>query len=241
METILTIPKNRIAPSLAFAGLSSLACASSSQNTLSNLLETASHSTGSNAAWLESALPEFSPTQAEDIYILTLQRLKSISAKAQDVTMTRSDRDSVLEVKDMFSLTATQLAQAIGASRTALYQWIEESKTMRPKYREQLQILRYLSDQWSEKIGIPIARCPWINGAQRARLVEMLTAKPTGNLADTQELLEELASLKPGIKKGHRSIVEIAKQKNWKELPEHVRQAQWNSRRPSARITPDPS
>lgn len=241
MEKILTIPKTRIVPSLAVAGLGTLACASSSQDMLASLLENGARSTGSNVTWLESALPDFSPTRGEDLYILTIQRLKSLTAKAQDATIARTDRDSLLEIKDVLSLTGNQLASAMGASRTALYQWIEESKTMRPKYRAQLQKLYSLSAKWSEKVGAPIARNPWISGAQRAQLVELLTSKTESSLVESQQYLEQLALLKPKVKSGHRSILEIVKGKGWKQLPEDVRQAQWDSRRPSARITSDPS
>lgn len=239
METTLTIPKNRIVPSLAIASLGSLACASSSQDMLASLLENEVHSTGSNVTWLQSALPDFSPTRGVDLYVLTIQRLKTLTARAQDAAIARSDRDSLLEIKDALSLTGIQLAQAMGVSRTALYQWIEESKTMRPKYRAQLQRLRSLSDLWTEEVGIPIARSPWIGGAQRARLVEILTSGT--NLDEARGFLGQLAALKPQVKSGHRSILEIVQQKNWKQLPEHVRHAQWDSRRPSARINSDPS
>jgi hypothetical protein len=241
METTLTIPKNRIVPSLAVAGLGSLACASSPQDMLASLLENGSRSTGSNVTWLESALPDFSPEHGQDLYVLTIQRLKSLNTKAQDAVIARSDRDSLLEIKDVLSLTGAQLATALGASRTALYHWIEESKAMRPKYRAKLQNLRRLSDQWSEKVGTPLARSPWVCGAQRAQLVEMLTSKSESSLVEAQRFLEQLALLKPGLKTGHRSILEIVKENDWKKLPEHVREAQWNSRRPSARITSDPS
>lgn len=241
METIMTIPRNRIVPSLAVAGIGSLACANPSRGLLASLLGNEFRSTGSNVAWLESALPGFSPLQGEDLYVLTIQRLKSLTAEAPTAAVARSDRDSLLEIKDVLSLTGIQLAKAMGVSRTALYQWIEESKTMRSRSREQLQRLRSLSDQWAEKVGTPIARCHWINGDQRAQLLGMVTGEKENSLEETQEFLEQLATLKPGTKGGHRSILDIAKEKNWKKLPEHVRQAQWNSRRPSARATPDPS
>ena len=238
--TTLTIPKTRIGPSLVVAGIGSLACLGPSQGMLTTLLDDGIRSTGSNVAWLERALPEFAPAQVEDLYVLSIQRLKSLTGKLQDVVVARSDRDSLLEIKDVLSLSGIQLAKAMGVSRTALYQWIEESKTMRPKSRKRLERLRSLSDHWSGKVGAPISRSPWVSAAQRARLAEILTTKTESIMADTRALLEDLAALKPDSKPRHRSVLEIAKERNWKKLPENVRQAQWNSRRPSARITPDP-
>jgi len=241
MEKTLTIPKTRFVPSLAVAGISSLACVGSSAGMLTNFLDAEVSSTGSNVAWLESALPEFAPAQTEDLYVLSIQRLKSLTGKPQDSIVARSDRDSLLEIKDVLSLTGIQLAKAMGVSRSALYQWIEESKIMRPKSRERLEKLRGLSDYWSGKAGIPISRSSWVGGAQRALLAQMLTTKTENGLEDAQALIEELAVMKPEMQPRHRSILEIAKEKNWKKLPEHVRQAERASRLPSARITTDPS
>ena len=241
METTLTIPKTRFGQSLAVAGIGSFACVGTSAGMLTNLLDEGVRSTGSNVAWIESALPEFAPGQAEDLYVPSIQHLKSLNGKVQDALVARSDRDSLLEIKDVLSLTGIQLAKAMGVSRTALYQWIEESKTMRPKSRKRLEKLRGLSEQWSGKAGTPISRSPWVGGYQRTRLAEMLTAKTESGLRGARELLDELASMKHGPKPSHRSILEIAKEKNWKKLPEYVRQAERVSRLPSARSTPDPS
>jgi DNA-binding XRE family transcriptional regulator len=241
MGTILTIPKNRIVPSLAVASFSSLASASHSQDMLASLLENGSSSTGSNVTWLETALPHYSPTRGEDLFVLAIQHMKSLKAKEQDAVDVRSDRDSLLTIKHILSLTGAQLATAMGVSRTAVYQWIEESKSMRSKYRAQLRNLRTLSDQWSEKVGTPISRSTWVNGAQRAQLIEMLTSENGVNLDEAKVFLEQLLTLKPQVEKGHRSILEIIKEKKLSKLPEDVRQAQRNSRRPSARINTDPS
>lgn len=239
--TTLTIPKTRIGPSLAVAGIGSLACLGSSQGMLTTLLDDGIRSTGSNVAWLERALPEFARAQAEDLYVLSIQRLKSLTGKPQDVVVARSDRDSLLEIKYVLSLSGIQLAKAMGVSRTALYQWIEESKTMRPKSRERLEGLRSLSDHWSGKVGAPISRSPWVSGANRARLAEILTVKTGNSVEDAKTLLEEISALKPTTKPAHRSILEIARERSWKRLPDHIRQAERDSRMPSARSTPDPS
>lgn len=241
METALTIPKYRIMPSLAVAGLGSLACAGSSHGILTSLLEDGRHSTGSNVTWLENALPGYSPLQGENLYVLTIQRLKSLNAKTQDPVVARSDRNLLLEVKDVLSLTGIQMAKAMGASRTALYQWIEESKTMRPKYRERLQRLKSLSDLWSEEADAPVSRSPWVGGGNRTRLAEMLAAHGAGDLKEARELLKQLAAMKTEAKQGHRSVLELIKEKNLKKLPEHIRHAELASRLPSARTNPEPS
>ena len=57
---------------------------------------------------------------------------------------------------------------------------------------------------------------------------------------ERKSLEEELAALKPTTKPAHRSILEIARERNWKRLPDHIRQAERDSRMPSARSTPDP-
>jgi DNA-binding XRE family transcriptional regulator len=241
METTLTIPKNRIMPSLAVAGLGSLACAGSSHGMLTNLLEVGGRSSGSNVTWLESALPGYSPLQGENLYVLTIQRLKSLSAKTQDAKVARSDRDLLLEIKDVLSLTGIQMAKAMGVSRTALYQWIEESKTMRPKYRKRLEKLKSLSDLWSEKTDAPISRSPWVGGANRTRLAEMLAAQGANDLKEARQLLEQLSAMKPEAKQRPRSVLELIKEKNLKKLPEHIRHAELASRLPSARTSPEPS
>lgn len=237
METTMTIPKRRIVPSLAAAGLVTINCADPSHGMLTSLLEECYCSTGSNASWLETALPNFSQSQGADLYVLTIQRLKSLNT--QDAAITRSDRDSLLEIKDVLSLTGVQLAKAMRVSRTSLYQWIDESKTMRPKSRDRLEKLRILSDQWLEKVGVPISRSPWVGGTNRTRLAEMLTVKTASDLKNAGELLVKLAAMKPEANRGHRSVLEIIKEKNLENLPEHLRQAERTSRLPSARITPE--
>ena len=125
-------------------------------------------------------------------------------------------------------------------SRTALYQWIDESKNMREKYRDRLDGLRQLANFWSGRSGTTVARTSSVGGADRARLVKFLSARTPNGLQDAGSLLEELASMKPATKPEHRSILDIAKERNWKKLPDHVRQAEWGSRLPTARSTPDP-
>jgi transcriptional regulator with XRE-family HTH domain len=240
MENPLTIPKN-LAPSLAIAGMGSLACAGTAHGALDSLLESGIRSTGSNVAWLEYALPILSPAPAEDLYILTIQRTISLTGELREAGVTRTDRDSLLEIKSALSLSGTQLAKAMGVSRTALYQWIEESKTMRPKSRKRLEKLRALADQWSDKAGAPVSRSPWVSGADRARLAEMLADQSADATAEAEAFLGDLAVMKPSTKRTHRSVLEISRERNWKKLPDHIRQAERDSRLPSAAPNPDPS
>lgn len=241
MDKTLTIPKNRIGSSLAVAGIGSLVCATSSYAGPGSFQQEASRSTGSNVAWCRDFLSGHAMPQTEDPYVSGIQRLRSLTPEEPNAAILRSDRDALLECKHVLSLTASQLAQAMGVSRSALYQWIDESNTMRPKSRERLEVLRRLSDYWSEKIGVPVSRCAWVDGANQARLAGLLAAKSPNGIEEARTLLDELERLKPVAKASHRSILEIAKERNWKKLPEHIRQAERSSRIPTARITPDPS
>ena len=63
MDKTLTIPKNRIMPTLALASISTLSCPGSQQDMLTSLLENGTHSTGSNATWLARALVDYSPEE----------------------------------------------------------------------------------------------------------------------------------------------------------------------------------
>ena len=245
MAATLTIPRHdpraNIGRSLAIAGMGSLACAGQSNGMLSAILNNDLPSTGSNITWLEKALPTFDPSQAaDDLYSLSLQRFGHLSGQLELASAARSDRNCLLQIKDVLSLTGQQLAAAMGVSRTALYQWIDESKNMREKYRDRLDGLRQLSNFWSGRVGTAVSRSTSVGGADRARLVKLLSAKTPHGLEDARDLLVELASLKPSLKPEHRSILDIVKEKNWKKLPDHVRQAEWASRLPSARSTPDP-
>jgi transcriptional regulator with XRE-family HTH domain len=242
MEELLTIPKTRLVSSLAIAGIGSFACVGPAPGMLDSLLEDGIRSTGSNVAWLENALPILSRAQAEDLYIQTIQRTKSLTGELHEAGAARTDRDSLLEIKSALSLSGTQLAKAMGVSRTALYQWIEESKTMRPKSRKRLEKLRGLADQWSDKAGAPVSRSPWVSGADRARLAEMLADQSAEATGEAAALLGELAAMKPSTKRTHRSVLEISRERNWKKLPDHIRQAERDSRLPSAGgPNPDPS
>jgi hypothetical protein len=241
MEELLTIPKTRLVPSLAIASIGSFACVGPAPGMLDSLLEDGIRSTGSNVAWLENALPILSRAQAEDLYIQTIQRTKSLTGELHEAGAARTDRDSLLEVKSTLSLSGIQLAKAMGVSRTALYQWIEESKTMRPKSRKRLEKLRDLADQWSGKASAPVSRSPWVSGADRARLAEMLADQSADATAEAEAYLGDLAAMKPSTKRTHRSVLEISRERNWKQLPDHIRQAERDSRLPSAAPNLDPS
>lgn len=239
MEKTLTIPKSRIGPSLAAAGIGSLACIGHSQGMLTGLLEEETSSTGGNVTWLESVLSDYSPEQQEDLYLLAIQRIQSLASTAQQAVVMRSDRDTLLYVKDHLSLTGQQLAAAMGVSRTALYQWLDEKATMRERSRERLEKLRRLADHWLAVAGVPVSRSSWVSRADRALFVKELTGTKDNEYEDIRKLLDQLAALKPSVKPSHRSILEIAKEKKWKKLPAHIRDAERRSRIPSARNTTD--
>lgn len=241
MENPLTIPKNRLAPPLAIAGIGSLACLGTWHGMLGTLLDDANRSTGSNVKWLENGLPSARLEQTGDLYFLTIQRTKSLTGDLYQIESARTDRDSLLSIKSALSLSGIQLAKAMGVSRTALYQWIEESKTMRPKSRSRLEKLRNLSELWSGKAGAPISRSQWVSGADRARLAEILADQSAVAVQDAEVFLNELAASKPAAKRIHRSILEIARERNWQKLPDHIRQTERDSRLRSASSPQDPS
>lgn len=240
METTsLTIPKSSIGPTLKAAGLGSLACIGHSEGMITALMEGTDSSTGSNVAWLESVLPGVSPQQSGDPYLLGIQRIRNLSSAVEEAATMRSDRDTLLYVKDQFSLTGQQLASAMGVSRGGLYKWLDEKATMRDRSRERLAKLKRLADEWSAKVGVPVSRNPWISGENRARLTKLLEQPEEEGVEGAQSLIDELASLKPSAKPTHRSILDIAEEKNWKKLPAHIREAERSSRVPSARTTTD--
>ncbi|MCX6875422.1 MAG: hypothetical protein NTW21_16690 [Verrucomicrobia bacterium] len=225
MATTLTTPQIRRGSPLVVGGIGLLAWLSDDGN----------RATGSNVAWLERALPEFPRAPAEDLYALSIQRPKSLSTKAPEARIAPTDRDSLLEVKHVLSLTAGQLAQAMGVSRSALYHWLDERKTMRAGARTQLGKLAGLAGAWLAAAGTPLARCRWVHAANRARVAALLGERHATWCEDARAFLEILAAGKPGIKPLHRSILEIIRDENWGDLPEHVREAEKNSRLPSAR------
>jgi transcriptional regulator with XRE-family HTH domain len=206
---------------------------------LTSLLEEETSSTGSNVTWLQSVLPDYSPEQQEDLYLLAIQRIRSLASTAQQAVVMRSDRDTLLYVKDQLSLTGRQLAAAMGVSRTALYQWLDEKATMRDRSRERLEKLRRLADQWLTVAGVPVSRSSWVTRADRALFVKELTGNKDDEYGDARSRLDQLAALKPSAKPSHRSVLEIAKENNWKKLPAHIRDAERSSRIPSARNTTD--
>jgi hypothetical protein len=241
MDKSLIIPKNRLRPSLALAGIGSIACLGAWQGRLGALLEDTNRSTGSNVMWLEKSLPSAQSAQTTDLYLLTIQRTRNLTGELYEIGSPRTDRETLLSIKNALSLSAIQLAKAMGVSRTALYQWIEESKTMRPKARSRLGQLKHLSSLWSEKVGAPISRSQWVSGADRARLAEFLADQSPAAVQKAETFLEELAASKPAAKRTHRSILDITRERNWKKLPDHVRQAERSSRMPSAGSPQDPA
>lgn len=224
---------------LAAAGIGSLACIGTSQGMLDALLEEGSSSTGSNVSWLGSVLPGWSLEQSESLYALSVQRIRSISSDAQSADVKRSDRDTLLYVKDVLSLTGKQLADAMAVSRGGLYKWLDEKAAMRDLSRERLDKLRSLADQWSAVAGMSISRSSWISRSEQALFVKELTGNKDGEYADARSRLDQLAALKPLVKSSHRSVLDIAKEKNWKKLPAHIRVAERSSRIPSARTNTD--
>lgn len=236
-----TVQRNpfTLAPLVVVASV--LAYSPSHNRVSDNLLMENQPSTGSNRSWIENALPQSPLSMEQDLYIQAIQKTKNLGTQTQETITARFDRDSLLKIKDVLSLTGTQLAKTMRVSRTALYQWLDERTSMRPKHRQRLQVLRKLADQWLEKAGTSISHCHWISEDQRAQLVEILTSQTKNNLEHSKHFLEKLAIQKPESVKKHRSILDIMKEKNWQQLPKHIRQAQWNSRRSSARISFEPS
>lgn len=57
---------------MAVAGIGSLACIRHSEGMLTSQLQEDSSSTGSNVAWLQAVLPEYSPEQTRDFYLVAI-------------------------------------------------------------------------------------------------------------------------------------------------------------------------
>jgi hypothetical protein len=96
-------------------------------------------------------------------------------------------------------------------------------------------MLAGLAGSWLAAAGTPLARCRWVHAANRARVAALLGQRHETWSEDALAFLETLAAKKPGIKPVHRSILEIIREDNWGDLPEDVREAEKNSRLPSAR------
>jgi len=149
------------------------------------------------------------------------------------------DSDTLLYIKETLSLTGQQLAAAMGVSRTALYRWLDQKATMRERPRRRLEKLRNLADQWSAVAGLPVSRSPCVSGTERTLLVSLLEGNKEGDFEAARNRLGQLAALRPTTKPSHRSILDIAREKNWEKLPTHIREGERSSRIPSARSTTD--
>lgn len=235
METeSLIIPRReplaQVGRSLALIGMGSLACAGQNPCLLEELLQDRNPSTGSNITWLEKSLPGWERERAGDLYAQTVQSLHDVSSWAAVTRQVHSDRDSLLHVKEVLSLTGQQLAAAMGVSRTALYQWLDESVTMREKSREKLSSLRELADFWESAVGKPLARSLGIGGGERSRLAKLLTGTTVRGFKEARSLLETLAGGAPATEPGHKSVLDIMKERSWSRLPEHVRRSEMETR-----------
>jgi len=219
---------------VTIASMGSLACAGPSTGALGALLHNNALPTGANAAWLEKVLPSWDPRQPTDLYAQGIQSLRSVAGNLGDARMPCPDRDALLKIKGVLSLTGQQLADAMGVSRTALYQWLDESTTMRDKYRTRLDALKGIADFWSQKSARSLARSPGIGGRDRNRLAKLLASKKSRSIQEARELLETLAAAIPVSSPGHRSVLDIIKEQGWNELPEHVRRSEMRSRIPTA-------
>lgn len=174
-----------------------------------------------------------------DLYALGIQRLQSVAGEIEFVGVAESDRSALLRIKDIFSLTGQQLAESMGVSRAALYQWLDNKAQMRGKSRTRLDVLNELATLWSERVGSSISRTAWLSGKDRAQLFKTLTSKTPSGLGKARPLIEKLAAAKPDAKRTHRSILEISKERNWKKLPDHVRQSEMDARMRSAPMERD--
>ena len=243
MEETLTIPKQdpciSLGRSLAVAGISTLACAGQPNSLWNELFQDRIPSSGSNSAWLEKALPGLERGESVDLYALGIQRLQSIAGEIEFSGVAESNRSALLRIKDVFSLTGQQLADSMGVSRAGLYQWLDNKARMRGKYQTRLDTLNGLAALWSGRIGSSISRTAWLAGKDRARLVKTLASKTPTGLGKARLLIEKMASAKPVVKTGHRSILEITRERNWKKLPDHVRHAERGARIRSAPMESD--
>lgn len=243
MEKALTIPRQDprtyLGRSLAVAGIGTLACAGNTNHFFENFYLDQIPSSGANISWLEKALPGLEPRQSLDLYSLGIQRLQSIAGEIEFASVAESDRAALLRIKDLFSLTGQQLADSMGVSRAALYQWLDNKAQMRGKNRLRLDLLNEFATLWSERVGSSISRTAWLSSKDRIQLVKTLSSKTSTGLGKVRPLIEKLALAKPAAKNGHRSILEISRERNWKKLPDEIREAEAGSRLRSAPMNTD--
>lgn len=240
MEDTLTIPKNQTSSTVNLLlacgfGLSSAASAMPTSHQICSPHFTSVLPSGANSSWVEKFIDSNDPvTSLRESYIASIQDCSNISSNETDDATSTSDVDTLLKIKELLSLTAQQLAKAMGVSRASIYHWIDGTHTMNDKNNARLNELRGLAELWLESSGSPVARTPGITREDRIQLVKYLDVSDGNN-----ELKEAWALLKLHLadpQATHRNVLDTIKEKKWSKLPDHVKQGQLNAKLPAASI-----
>ncbi len=196
-------------------------------------LEWNNSSSGASANWLVEEIQSWEADEGyADLATRYQQRLVQKEAPAED----KEQREALMHIKRVFSLNAQQLAEIMQVSRAALYKWLDGETRMREENFKRLQALGALAKAWEEATGKPMRRTRGLNREAHAELLEALCMKGQEAFeaaeAKARSLMEELAPRQ----RSRKSLTEIAKERQWEPLPEHVVRGNLDGAIPSVRV-----
>jgi transcriptional regulator with XRE-family HTH domain len=153
METSLTIPNQDNFSSIKKAGVFILGTSarSSPMDVVANYISQV-RSSGGNYFFVEAIRPnEVVSLDSAELYTRAIQRIRGISTtqvSCEENGLPLDDREKLQVIREVFSPTGQQLADAMGVSRTTVYNWLDGQSEMRAGNQQRLEPLYELADFW---------------------------------------------------------------------------------------------
>lgn len=174
-------------------------------------------SSGANLAYVSHFATLENELSSMELYAQAIQRLTVVGSQNHYPADPLSCNQALLElIRNTFAPTGQQLADALGVTRTTIYNWLDEKTEVRPKNQDRLDALAGLAQSWNKSKSPR----PKLRPAERRELFALLASQRSHCFEKAESLLKQIEN-KP-TRTRPKSIREIQSEKNMEPLPEEV-------------------
>jgi transcriptional regulator with XRE-family HTH domain len=167
--------------------------------------------------------------KTDEVYLEIIQNHRCLTSQLEDTTEC-SAVEKVLKLKHSFSLTGEKLADAMQVSRSAIYNWLDETHAMKPDNERRLEKLGSLTELWESKFDSPLGR---IKGISRELKDQFYTALTQEDLGEASTLIETMKAAEAPRRK-RKTVLDYIAKGQLAPLPKDISDAGIRSRTPSA-------
>lgn len=162
-----------------------------------------------------------------ELYTSAIQRIRNIrttQVSNDENELPLEDREKLEVIRAVFSPTGQQLAEAMGVSRTAIYNWLDGQAEMRAGNQQRLKSLFELADFWrSQNLSARDLR-----SSEKREIFRILSVGTVDAIGRAKQRL--ITFIDARNRPRPKSIQQLQKERGLKEWPEELSEAAIASR-----------